>query len=313
MAYFRVHSRAVLSCSVLLVLSCLAISGTNGSLGLGSVNREHIDNKTLEILNDAYQIGYRLIDTSSAYWSETPIGMMISQGKVNRDELFIQTKIWPTDLGFLETYQEVFKSMIKMNLNYIDLYMIHWAHCYDHFVWMDCTHATKKPWAQTYHMMEKLYSEGRLLSIGVSNFDFGLMKELEENAQLSLLPQLLQNYFDIAHQDWPLVQIVNEMGIIYQGYATYRGVAEAETRVDNEPVYMQWKELLKEIATNKQNKATDAQILLRWLLENNVAVIPRSTNKTHIEENFNLWSFEITDEENEMLLTKANEELKEEL
>ena len=126
----------------------------------------------------------------------------------------------------------------------------------------------------------------------------------------------MQNYFDIAHQDWELVDYLESWGAIYQGYATYRGVSQAQSRSQSEPYYLEWKDTLTKMAKEKSDddfKVTDAQVILRWLVDSKISVIPRSSNEDHINDNFNIWGFSLTEEEHATLNEKSIEEVRKRL
>jgi len=217
---------------------------------------------------------------------------------------------------FLETYTSVIESLDKMGTNYIDLFLIHWAECIDDFEWMDCSEAKGKSYKQSWEMMEKLFSEGVLLNIGVSNFDFDLFEDLIKSSECQIIPQVVQNYFDISHQDWEFIDYLDTYGTIFQGYATYRGIAEADVRIEDEPHYMEWKERLNNIAKTKEldstsgkSSVTASQVLLRWLIESGVSVTPRTQSLQHLQENWNIWNFQLSQAEIQQLLDKSVEEI----
>ena len=165
--------------------------------------------------------------------------------------------------------------------------------------------------------MEKLYAEGILLNLGISNYDFSTFNEMIDSHNMQIVPQVLQNYFDVSHADWELAEYVAKYGTIYQGYAQYRGIAQAEQRAKREPHYLEFKNKLLEISKRSTDgKASASQVELYWLLEKNVAVIPRSGNVDHLKENWNVWNFKLTEKDLEELteLSKnQNRRLRDEL
>eukprot|EP01084_Bolivina_argentea_P179452 310093_1 len=281
----------------------LVINLNNGlpfmMLGVGSGG---LDEKQCEQSMDwSFNIGYRVIDGAQAYQNEGPLGNILSRYKrtnnnLQRDDIFITSKVWPTDLGFIQTYKVILESLNKLKTNYFDLYMIHWNTCNPDIAWMHCELASNRPWGQTYQIMEKLYGEGYLLNIGISNYNFNTLNEIIDSHSFQIIPQIIQNYFDISHADWELAEYVNRFNIIYQGYAQYRGIAQAEDRAKNgETHYKEFKDLLTKIsAQNTNGKASEAQIELRWLIEKHIAVIPRSSQMKHLRQNWNIWDFELT-------------------
>eukprot|EP01083_Nonionella_stella_P005933 17117_1 len=277
----------------------LIVSQNNGlpfmMVGLGTGGLQETDAKgSMEYAIN--EIGYRVIDGAEAYENEVALGQLLSREGQQRDELFITSKVWPTHLGFVQTYQAILSSLNKVRTNYFDLYMIHWNRCDPDISWMHCEQASNRPWGQSWQMMEKLYAEGYLLSIGISNFNFDTFNEMLTSEEMQIVPQVMQNYFDIGHADWELAQHVQRYGVIYQGYAQYRGIAEAEDRAKNgEKHYKVFKDKLEEISVASTGASASAsQVLLKWLLRKRIAVIPRSRQRDHLKENWNIWDFELT-------------------
>jgi diketogulonate reductase-like aldo/keto reductase len=280
--------------------------------GLGTGGISGYD-ENREILTSSISRGYRKFDSAAAYHSEEPLGDMLIENKnVTRDELFITTKLWPTEHGYYETYHSVLKSLDNLKTNYIDLYLIHWPDCFDEFEWMDCSDATRKDYVETWEMMQKLYAEGVLLNIGVSNFDFDQFNRLILSANTQILPHVVQNYFDIVNQDWEFVEYLNNLGVVFEGYATYRGIAESEERKESEPHYLEWFQHLTDIANSKNTVSnathvSPSQVLLRWLVESQISVIPRTRSTTHLNENWNFWNFQLTQDDVDLIHTRIAE------
>ena len=155
--------------------------------------------------------------------------------------------------------------------------------------------ASNRPWGQSWQIMEKLYAEGYLHNLGISNYNLNTVRiEILESRDLQIVPQVIQNYFDVSRADWELADFVNKYGIIYQGYAQYRGIAQGN--------FQKFKNKLEQISKRSADgKASASQVLLRWLLEHNVAVIPRSSKENHLRDNWNIWDFEFTQQDNDEL------------
>jgi diketogulonate reductase-like aldo/keto reductase len=180
-------------------------------LGTGGLN-DYDENR--EIITTSLANGYRKFDSASAYHSEEPIGDILTEfTNITRDELFITTKLWPTDHGYFETHESVLNSLDKLRTNYIDFYLIHWPHCIDEIDWMDCTEASRKDYIETWERMQKLYAEGVLLNIGVSNFDFDQFTNLIYSSNAQIIPHVVQNYFDIVNQDWEFVEYLKKIWV----------------------------------------------------------------------------------------------------
>ncbi|WP_377890964.1 aldo/keto reductase [Alkalihalobacillus sp. R86527] len=235
-------------------------------VGLG-VYQVKEEDQLIGAVTAAIKNGYKSIDTAAIYGNEEWVGKAIKESGVPREELFITSKVWNTDQGYNETIQAFETSLEKMDLEYLDLYLIHWP-VEDKFV-------------DTWKAMEHLYHEGKIKAIGVSNFHIHHLETLFKETtvkpvvnQIELHPKLNQKELrefgekhDIKIEAWsPLM----------------RGEL-----LDNEE--------LKEIA-EKHNKST-AQIILRWHLQNDVIIIPKSTKEHRIKENADLFNFELTSEE----------------
>lgn len=225
-------------------------------------------------VRDALEIGYRSIDTAAAYHNEEAVGKAIKESGIPREELFITTKLWIQDAGFEKAKKAFETSLKKLGLDYLDLYLIH------------------QPFNDVYgswRAMEELYNEGKIRAIGVSNFrpdrlmDFMLYNEVKPVInQIETHPyfQQIENQKflqenNVQHQSWsPL-----GMGLL--------NVFEDQ--------------LLRSIA-EKYNKSV-AQVVLRWLTQRDIVVIPKSVHRNRIEENFNIFDFELTNEEMEAIKT----------
>lgn len=225
-------------------------------------------------VRDALEIGYRSIDTAVAYNNEEAVGKAIKESGIPREELFITTKLWIQDAGYEKAKKAFETSLKKLGLDYLDLYLIH------------------QPFNDVYgswRAMEELYKEGKIKAIGVSNFrpdrlmDFMLYNEVKPAInQIETHPyfQQIENQKflqenNVQHQSWsPL-----GMGLL--------NVFEDQ--------------LLRSIA-EKYNKSV-AQVVLRWLTQRDIVVIPKSVHRNRIEENFNIFDFELTNDEMEAIKT----------
>lgn len=234
-------------------------------LGLG-VWKVNNGQEAIKSVKFAINTGYRLIDTAALYGNEESVGIAVKESKIPRDEIFITTKLWNTDQGFESTLEAFDVSLKKLNLDYVDLYLIHWP-SHD----MDLT-------LDTWKAFEELYKNKLVRAIGVSNFkpshlDY-LLKKIKVKPvinQIELHPYNAQletraycKLHDIALESWsPLMQ----------------GGAVLE-----DPVIVELAEIYKK---------TPAQIVLRWHIQNNFVVIPKSVTPSRIKENFHVFDFEI--------------------
>lgn len=214
---------------------------------------------------DAIETGYRLIDTASAYMNEEAVGRAIRRCGVPREELFITTKLWIQDQGH-ETAKVAFeKSLKRLQLDYLDLYLIHQPYGDNYGSW---------------RTMEKLYRAGKTRAIGVSNFlpdvlvDFILFNEVK--------PAVNQVETNPFHQQAEAQKVMQEYNVQIQSWSPF--VQGHHNMFQND--------VLVTIAA-KHNK-TVAQVVLRWLVQRDVVVLAKSVHKERIAENFNIFDFELT-------------------
>lgn len=215
----------------------------------------------------ALETGYRLIDTASMYNNEIEIGQAIYEAQIPRNELFITTKVADVDQGFEQTLKAYNESLKKLKLDYVDLYLIHWP-----------IKATRK---STWLALEKLYNEGQVKAIGVANYLEPFLDELKEYA--SIVPAVNQVEFSPYLYLESLLNRCQMDGIQLQAYSPLlRGMKF------NDPK-------LVEIA-QKYDKST-AQIIIRWALQLGISTIPKSANPVRIKENFDVFGFQISQED----------------
>jgi 2,5-diketo-D-gluconate reductase A len=221
---------------------------------------------------EAIQAGYRLIDTAAAYMNEEAVGKAIKRSGVPREELFITTKLWVQDAGYTSAKKAFEKSLQKLQLDYLDLYLIH------------------QPFGDVYsswRAMEELYSEGRVKAIGVSNFyPDRLIDLIVHNKVVPAVNQIETHPF---HQQLETQEFLTENGVQIESWGPF---AEGRNNLFQN-------ELLQGIGT-KYNKSI-AQVVLRWLIQRGVVAIPKSVRKERIAENFNVFDFEITTDDMEAI------------
>lgn len=221
-----------------------------------------------ESVYNALMAGYRLIDTAAAYMNEEAVGRAIKKSGIPREELFITTKLWIQDSGYEQTKLAFNKSLERLQLEYLDLYLIH------------------QPFGDVYgswRAMEELYKEGKIRAIGVSNFEMDRLVDLIiHNEVVPAVNQVETNPFD---QQIEAQKIMEENNVQIESWAPF---AEGKNNLFSN------KEL-GEIA-KKYNKSI-AQVVLRWLTQRGVVVIPKSVRKERIEENFNIFDFTLDAED----------------
>lgn len=231
--------------------------------GLGVYKVEEGKEVTDSVIN-ALEAGYRLIDTAAFYKNEVGVGKAIKESGLPREEIFVTTKVWNTDQGYDQTLRAFEKSLKSLDLDYLDLYLIHWP--------------VKEKYLDTWTAMEKLHKEGLIKSIGVSNFHIHHLKDLMENSfikpavnQVELHPRLSQI---------ELRNFCKEHNIQVEAWSPI-----ARGRILSEPTL--------NYLSNKYGKSP-AQIILRWHLQNDIIVIPKSSKKERIIENAQIFDFELT-------------------
>lgn len=234
-------------------------------LGLGVYDMYEDEAKAAVI--KALETGYRLIDTAAAYKNEPEIGSAIRESGIARHEIFVTTKVANTDQGYDNTMNAFDTSMQKLNIDYIDLYLMHWP--------------VKGKRKDTWKALEKLYADKRVKAIGVANF---LMPFLEEmKTYTNVVPVVNQ----IEFTPWLFVKDVMDYckakNIQLQSYSPItRGKKFGDER-------------LQQLC--KKYDKTPAQIILRWNIEHGVSTIPKSANPMRIEENFNIFNFSLSKED----------------
>lgn len=219
----------------------------------------------------AIKHGYRSIDTAAIYGNEEGVGRGIREGLkeagISREELFVTSKVWNADLGYESTLAAYEASLKKLNLEYLDLYLIHWP--------------VEGKFKEAWRALETLYKEGRVKAIGVSNFHIHHLKELMKDAEIKPMVNQVEHHPRLTQKE--LQDFCREQGIQFEAWSPLM-----QGQLLDNPV-------LKEIA-NKHHKSI-AQVILRWDLQNGVVTIPKSTKEHRIVENASVFDFELTKEE----------------
>eukprot|EP01006_Ploeotia_vitrea_P052140 TRINITY_DN67655_c5_g1_i1.p1 TRINITY_DN67655_c5_g1~~TRINITY_DN67655_c5_g1_i1.p1 ORF type:complete len:359 (-),score=21.99 TRINITY_DN67655_c5_g1_i1:114-1190(-) len=254
-------------------------------IGLGTAGLQD----STKLVTAALQAGYRAIDTAAQiavwYQNEDKIGAVLDSFKqtIPRNEIFITTKLHPEDLGTEPTKNAVSTSLTLLKTSYIDLYLIHAPVCWQGF----CSKQPKGDWKESWRAMEDLYREGKLKLLGVSNFWPDLLDELYQFAAIK--PHVIQNWCDPFHQDRLTRKWAAERGIVYTAYSslgTQWSARGKQNPVTNSVV-------LKSIA-NRMGKSIP-QVVLRWQLQHNLVVIPKTNSAEHAAQNLLLFGWSLSD------------------
>lgn len=225
-----------------------------------------------EVVLNAIRTGYRLIDTASSYKNEKAVGAAIQKaiaaGIVNRQELFVTTKAYIQEMGYENAKEAFYRSLDKLGLDYLDLYLIHMPLGDYYGAW---------------RALEELYAEGKIRAIGVCNFDSARLMDLCYNAKVKpMVNQIERHPHFQRHSE---LAVMHELGVQPEGWAPF---AEGLKGMFAEPV-------LQEIAA-KHGK-TVAQVILRWDIQQGVMIIPKSVHRERMEENLAIWDFELDEED----------------
>jgi 2,5-diketo-D-gluconate reductase A len=217
---------------------------------------------------DALETGYRLIDTAASYMNETAVGNAVKVSGIPREELFITTKLWVQDTGYEKTKIAFEKSLNKLQLNYIDLYLIHQPYGDVHGSW---------------RAMEELYREGKANAIGVSNFQPDrIMDLITFNKVIPAVNQIETHPFNQQIENH---KFLSENKVQIESWGPF---AEGKNSIfQNELLASIGRKYIKSVA----------QVILRWLTQRGVVAIPKSVRKERIEENFNIFDFELSIED----------------
>lgn len=238
-------------------------------LGLGVWKVKEGDEVQRAILS-AIETGYRAIDTAAVYGNEEGVGQAIRDSGVARDQLFITTKVWNTDQGYETTLKAFDESMKKLRLDYLDLYLVHWP--------------VKGKYVDTWKALEKLYRDGYVRAIGVSNFKVHHLEDLKQHSEI--VPAVDQVEYHPLLTQKELLAYCKENGIQMEAWSPLM-----QGNLD-QPV-------LAEIG-QKYGKSP-AQVVLRWDLQNGVVTIPKSVTPERIRQNADIFDFTLTSEEMERI------------
>lgn len=231
--------------------------------GIGTflLSPQEAEQSVLAALKD----GYRLIDTANAYMNEKAVGRAIKKSGLDRKEIFLETKIWPS---FYEQEDAIEKTLQRLDTDYIDLLLIH---------------QPAGNYMAGYRMMERAYREGKVRAIGLSNFDREQIEKIMPLCEVK--PALLQTEVHPYYQEKELKQYLEENGIVIQAWYP---IGHGDAGLLKEPLFAE---------LGAKYKKSPVQIILRWHIQSGNVVIPGSKNPDHIKENFEVFDFTLDEEE----------------
>lgn len=227
--------------------------------------------EVVESVKAALKNGYKSIDTAAVYKNEEGVGQALKEAGVAREELFITTKVWNSEQGYESTLQAFETSLEKLGLDYLDLYLIHWP--------------VAGKYKETWKALEKLYKDGRVRAIGVSNFHVHHLKDLMADAEIKPMVNQVEYHPNLAQTE--LLEFCKAEGIQMEAWSPLK-----QGELLSEPTIV-------EIA--EKHGKSPAQIILRWDLQNGVVTIPKSIKEHRIIENADSFDFELSTEDMDRL------------
>lgn len=235
-------------------------------LGLGTYQSEN-DQEVVDAVKNALQLGYRHLDTASVYKNEEGVGRGIRESEVDRNDIFVVSKVWNADQGYEETLKAFDESLDRMGLEYLDLYLIHWPEV--------------GKYKETWKALEYLYAQKKIKAIGVSNFLKHHLEDVMKDCKVVPMVNQMEFHPYLVQQD--LIDFCIENYIQYESWSPF----------------MQGKVFELDICTDiakKYNKSV-AQIILRWNLQKGIVAIPKSVHAKRIASNADIFDFELSNED----------------
>lgn len=223
---------------------------------------------TVNSVKTALEMGIRHIDTAHAYQNERSVGKAIKESGIPREKIWITTKLWPSEYGEGKTSDAIDKMLKRLDTDYIDLLLLHQQF---------------GDYIGAYKDMERAVKDGRVKSIGLSNFESHRLEEVLDIA--NIYPSVLQVECHPYYQQNELKKRVEKYGTVIEAWYP---IGHGDKGLINEPLFAK--------LAQKYNK-TNVQIILRWHIQEGTIVFPRSTNPVHIKENFEIFDFELTEDE----------------
>lgn len=239
-------------------------------VGLGTWDLRN--NECIDTVSKAIQLGYRLIDTAQMYGNEKEVGLGIMKSGMNRQELFITTKIYRISNSHEKAKQAIDESLKNLQLDYIDLLLLHEPY-------------TQGP--QMYQALEEAYKEGKVKAIGISNYNEKWYQNFVE--ECSIIPAVNQVEVHVNFQKWQLQDMLEKHGTLMQAWSP---LGQGIGNIFKNPILIQ---------IGKKYNKSPAQVALRFLVQRGISVIPKSNKESRLMENINIFDFQLADEEIETI------------